>query len=101
MKSEPKFTPGDWKTYECWNGILEIHSDDEVINGEEIGEVIAQYISSEANAYLLKASPKLYHALEDLLDAFDRLQMGFPPPYEENKIRKEMAEVALAEARGE
>jgi hypothetical protein len=106
MKSEPKFTPPPW----IRKGAL-------IIANENISDVICRMpsdgrfkmplevgsknLTDDANANLIEASPKLYRALEKLLDSFDRLSMGFPLPYEENKIRKEMAQIALAEARGE
>ena len=94
MKSETRFTPPPWALLKNYSAKYDI-----VLDGDSKNS-IALFVD-EHDALLIKASPKLYHALENLLDAFDRLTTGFPLSYEENQIRKEMAQIALAEACGE
>lgn len=89
--SDTKFTPGPWVVYEDYRsfdvgvGFYEVCS---------IDYVQSTYESDKANAYLIAASPRMYRALENLLNEVER---------EGTYCKKECEEArkALAKARGE
>ena len=69
--SEPKFTPGPWYSFpsvpsEGFNGYW-LGAD-----GNPIGVIFSPNVNQrEANANLIAAAPRLYQALEDLIEAWE------------------------------
>ena len=96
--SEPSFTPGPWE----WEGAV-LHSASRTV------ATLARPLDemAVANAYLLRAAPKLYEALENLAgDVFLFSVVGDGPEGREigwDQVCETQAKalVALAEARGE
>lgn len=95
---EAKFTDGNWKVDKSYETMLMVSTENglpisqvECEKGEdEFGPVIRPSIESLANAHLIAAAPKMYGALETILE------LGKLSPHQEDIVSK-----ILAKARGE
>ena len=93
MSNETKFTPGPGRVIN--NGP---HWNNQRITNWEIaysqdGELVAEHVYEEADAYLMAAAPELYEALEALLETCHAEPHG--------EKERMAARAALAKARGE
>lgn len=88
--SEAKFTKGDWRVCERSDHGFNVAFDKE-------GQLIAEYIYTEADAHLFSVSRQMYYFIDQLLSSHNNeVSGGFLNPKEKSTAQK-----LLAKARGE
>lgn len=66
--TESKHTPPPWEIYKRFDGVLEIHGNERIVDGEEISDLIAENVS-EDNAELITRAPNQQEIIDELLEA--------------------------------